>query len=136
MRLPPVERRLLMKAWLVLLVVRLGLWVLPFHCQRRLWQRLITAVPAVAPAAGEADRIAWAVTLAGRYVPHATCLTQALALQILLNREGAAALLRLGVVKDEQGRVMAHAWLEQDGQVLIGGGLLDHYTALDKYCLR
>ena len=131
MRLSPADRRLLLRAWLLLLIVRLGLWLLPFHCLRRFWQRFITAAPAVAPAAGEAHRLAWAVPLASRYVPHATCLTQALALQILLTREGAAALLRLGVTKDEQGRVTAHAWVEQDDRVLIGGSRLEHYTALD-----
>ena len=131
MRLPPVERRLLMRAWFLLLTVRLGLWLLPFRHQRRIWQRLAAAAPGGAPAAGEADRIAWAVSLAGRYVPRATCLTQALTVQTLLKREGIAAHLRLGVAKDDDGRVTAHAWLEQDGQVLIGGGRLEHYTALD-----
>jgi hypothetical protein len=77
------------------------------------------------------DRIAWAVSLAGRYVPRATCLTQALAMQILLKREGIAVQLHLGVAKDEQGRVTAHAWLEQDGRVLIGGGSLESYIMFD-----
>jgi hypothetical protein len=130
MGLPPVERRLLMKAWLLLLAVRLGLWVLPFRRQRRFWRDLTAVPPGVPPVVDAVDRIAWAVPLAGHYVPGDTCLTQALAVQILLKREGIAAQLQVGVAKDEQGRVTAHAWLEQDGRVLIGDQGLDRLTLL------
>lgn len=128
LQLPPAQRRLLMRAWFLLLVVRLGLWLVPFSRQRRFWQQFSAAAPGGPPAAGEVDRVAWAVSLAGRYVPRATCLTQALTVQIMLKRKGIAAHLRLGVAKDDEGRVTAHAWLEHAGQVLIGGGQLEKYN--------
>ena len=54
-----------------------------------------------------------------RYVPGSTCLVQALAGQWMLLREGYPAQLRIGVSKAEG--FEAHAWVELEGKVLIGG---------------
>ena len=76
-------------------------------------------------------RVVWAVKTASRFVPKATCLTQALVAQIILARRGCATDLQIGVARSEQGSVEAHAWLESDGRVLIGGMTdLDRFTAL------
>jgi hypothetical protein len=53
-------------------------------------------------------------------VPHATCLTQALAAQTLLRFRGDWAKLCLGVARGDFGEFKAHAWLEADGKVIIG----------------
>jgi hypothetical protein len=66
------------------------------------------------------DKIIWAVALASRYVPAATCLTQALAGQVLLNQHCAPTVLRIGVMKDQRGEFQAHAWIESQGRVVIG----------------
>ena len=78
------------------------------------------------------DRIAWAVTVASRYVPAASCLTQALATQVLLSRRRHPACLRIGVVKGTDGQFQAHAWVESDGVVVIGvsDSELEPYTPL------
>ena len=49
------------------------------------------------------------------------CLTQALALQWLLRRRGEKVQVHIGVRKNEDGVFAAHAWLEKEGRVLIGG---------------
>jgi hypothetical protein len=36
-------------------------------------------------------------------------------------RGGVAAQLRLGVRRDSSGALLAHAWLERDGVVVLGG---------------
>jgi hypothetical protein len=130
--LSQAERRFLLRATLQVLKVRLMLWCLPFFCLKRLlagegqgWSGKTQAE------ASGVERIIWAVEVAARYVPRATCLTQALAARKLLHQEGFAGELRLGVAKDEAGRFQAHAWLEQDGRVLLGGGQQEHYTAFD-----
>ena len=76
------------------------------------------------------DRLRWAVEATSRRVPGATCLTQALALQILLGRRGQASELRLGVSRGDAPGLQAHAWLESEGQVVIGAAERDRYTAL------
>lgn len=63
--------------------------------------------------------LAWSVGNASRIVPKATCLTQACALQIMLARRGIDAVLRIGVMNGAA--FGAHAWLEHDGRVLVGG---------------
>jgi hypothetical protein len=78
-----------------------------------------------------ADRIAWAVETASRHTPGLkTCLTQALAAHVLLARRGYPALLRLGVAKGEREQFQAHAWVESEGKIMIGGSELERYTPL------
>ena len=69
--------------------------------------------------------------LASRYVPRATCLVQALATQILLGRHGHAGQVHIGVALDEKLGFRAHAWVESQGEVLIGGSEeLDGYAPM------
>ncbi|NLG50448.1 MAG: lasso peptide biosynthesis B2 protein [Chloroflexi bacterium] len=130
-RLPATRRRLFIQAARWLVVVRLGLWVLPFRKLQPLVARL-RGVPRGPVDAAVMREVAWAVQAASRYVPAATCLTQALTGQILLQRRGYPAQVEIGVAKDESGQFMAHAWLRCDGVVLIGGSAasLRRYTPL------
>lgn len=56
-----------------------------------------------------------------KYIPSATCLTQALATQTILRLRGQESSLRLGVDKDQTDKLIAHAWLEVDDKIIIGG---------------
>jgi hypothetical protein len=67
------------------------------------------------------EQIAWAVRAGSRYVPGAACLPQAWAARSLCLRYGYPAQLRLGVSKGESGALEAHAWVESDGKIVIGG---------------
>jgi hypothetical protein len=49
------------------------------------------------------------------------CLVQALAAKALLSRAGYPTLIRIGVAASEDGKLRAHAWLERDGEIVIGG---------------
>jgi len=66
-------------------------------------------------------RMAWAVRRVARYVPMATCLTRALALQIMLSRKGFPTELILGVGRSKTKEFIAHAWIEKGNEILIGG---------------
>jgi transglutaminase superfamily protein len=77
-----------------------------------------------------AHDVAWAVRCVSRAVPGATCLTQALAAQLLLSRRGVESRLRIGVARTPAGRLRAHAWLESDGVVVLGGAGMETYTPL------
>ena len=77
------------------------------------------------------DRIVWAVVVASRYVPKSTCLTQALTAQVLLAQRGFPAQLHIGVAKQGEDKPLeAHAWVESEGRIVIGGSGLGHYTRL------
>lgn len=60
------------------------------------------------------------VTVSQRLFPDRPCLVQALAARWLLARRGIASDLHIGVLKSN-GALEAHAWLERNGQVLVGG---------------
>jgi len=68
-------------------------------------------------------RAAWAARVVGRrLLPERPCLTQALVLQYLLLRRGDdSAELHIGVKKNKDEELQAHAWVERKGYVLIGG---------------
>ncbi len=118
--LSPEDRRLLLHALLRLGLIRLGLWLFPRRIVRRL-QIQNTSHSPTQPGQFDPDRIAWAVSTASRYVPGASCLVQATAAQSLLAGSGYPTTLQIGVTKDENGHLMAHAWVEYHGKVLIGG---------------
>src|SRR5262245_10752919 len=126
-KLPAAERWLLAEAALLVIVARLGLWLLPFRLLRCGLGRLPTRHVSThfSP-----ERIAWAVAVVSSYIPATTCLTQALAAQVLLSRRGVSARLRIGVAKAAQGQFAAHAWVEHAGQIVVGGAISDRYRAL------
>jgi hypothetical protein len=129
--LPATERRLLLTAAGLLAAVRLGLWVFPFRSVHRSIRSFrIASRYAAGRVVLPPERIAWAVEVAARRVPRATCLVRALAAQALLARHGHASQLRLGVARGAGRAFEAHAWLEGNGQVLIGGGTERRYVPL------
>ena len=114
LRLAPEDRRLLIESGLILIWIRLGLWILP-------WRRAVAAAGNLRIFGSrqvEPLRAAWAIRNASRMIPGATCLTQALALQCLLNRAGHTSRLSLGVANGD-GAFEAHAWVEHDGEPLL-----------------
>jgi hypothetical protein len=49
---------------------------------------------------------------------------------MLLARRGYPALLHIGVAKGKEGQFQAHAWVESEGKVVIGGAGLGCFTTL------
>ncbi len=110
----------LVTAAMLLAAVRVALLVVPYATVQR------AAARASRPRAARPDRlpaalVAWRVARAARIVPGASCLVQALAARVLLARAGYASRLRIGVARRAQGALEAHAWVECDGVVVIGG---------------
>jgi hypothetical protein len=121
------ERRLLLRVVLVVAFVRAALWLAPFVRLREYLARRAR----LRPVGQELDtaRLVWAVRAAAARIPRATCLTQALAAKYLLERSGRSVQLHLGVTKQD-GRFMAHAWLECEGETVLGGEVAERYARL------
>jgi hypothetical protein len=114
-RLEPAEVALLLHALLVVARIRIALLWRP-------WRLVLAHVAPPDTASSDrfgAERLEWAVRTAGRVVPGATCLTQALALSHLLSRSGHASIVQIGVT-NEGGQFAAHAWVECHGAPLLG----------------
>lgn len=121
LRLKHADYAMLSKALVCVTAARLGLWLLPF--------RTLCALPEKIGAHGSKSsssnkqlvaKVGWAIAAVSRFVPQATCLTQALAAQTLLKTLSQPARMRIGVAKGERGNLEAHAWVESGGRVIVG----------------
>ena len=128
-RLSCADRLVLLQALGIVGFIRLALWVLPFARLRTLLAK-IGQVRRPSPNRLAPARLAWAVSVTSRYVPCATCLTQALAAELLLRWAGYRGELQIGVAKLANGRLLAHAWLEYEGIIIIGGYEHSKFTPL------
>jgi len=121
LRLKRTEKSLVLRSFLLVLFIRLLLWLVP----ARLLQRLFTSNPTeTGENSGndwsEITKIVRSVRSVSRFVPRATCLTQALAASLLIRRSGQRSELKIGVAKNEQSQLIAHAWLETVGRIILG----------------
>jgi transglutaminase superfamily protein len=123
------DRLLSIRALCLVSAVRLGLWLLPVRTVGRLLGWFVPRMPGGIPDPSVPDRVARAVTRASRVVPGATCLTQALAAQVFLERQGLPTRLHIGIRGGGQA-MRAHAWLDTQETTVIGGALAGQWTPL------
>lgn len=126
----PGDQWLLIKSGMLMVSIRLGLWLYPFQDLQRM---LETHMRKKFFQAGqsELERVAWSIRAVGKCLPFATCLVQALTAQLLLSRRGHQVALHIGIAKDKQGKLDAHAWIEYQGKVIVGSvDNLSNYTLL------
>ena len=114
------EKRLLIETFLLLGGIRLGLWLLPFPTLQRLLADL-NQVNLSGHNPITTDQIIAAVNRSSRYLPgYVKCLARALTTQVLMLRSGHSCELCIGVAKGKKGQFKAHAWVESQGQIVIG----------------
>jgi hypothetical protein len=116
-QLPPDEQQDLWPAgWRLLLV-----WLLLGSIGLRRTGRLLGG-NGRRPAAASVDVAAWrrralALRRVGGRLPGARCLARALCLHWWMQREGIAAVMKMGVERDHGGASLAgHAWVEWNGE--------------------
>lgn len=130
-----INRRRLyhMRSIAIVSLVRLSLWILPFNTVKGIIKQL-SAKPAKRIPIGSRQHklIVNSVAMVSRFLPRATCLTQAIATLILLQHYDYTATLQIGVARDVKGNFEAHAWVESDGHIVIGGSKAELY---EKYAL-
>ena len=123
-------RRAIFDALPVVVAVRLALWLLPFPATRRYVASIRPRSISVAGDPATVSNLVRAVRASSRLVPHATCLTQAIALHYLLARRGRQGRIHIGVRRRASGGFESHAWVELDGEVVIGGEDLASFVPL------
>ena len=133
----PDERRAVTRAGLLIAALQTALKVLPFQRVMEGVYRVARPSQSVGASPGEhshfdRDLAVWAVEAAGRrLLSRNPCLPKALAVLLLFRRAGEDAEMHLGVARETDGPMQAHAWVESDGQVMIGGDVpLESYTRL------
>lgn len=117
---PNSKKKLMLKVLVRVTLSRLGLWFVSFR-QLSHWmvgdERLEVSEVTDWKSIREVVSL---VKCASRFVPSASCLTQALATQSLLAGMGQTCILRIGVDKDDSQKLIAHAWIEVEGKIIIG----------------
>ncbi|NJN31117.1 MAG: lasso peptide biosynthesis B2 protein [Synechococcales cyanobacterium RM1_1_8] len=115
--------RLLVKTYLLLNGIRLALRFLSFP-QSQAWVARLSSrqgTVSVSPTSHGWRSVVWAIEQATRYSPGgAKCLARALTAEILLKRRGYQPELRYGVLKSSAETFQAHAWVELQGQTILG----------------
>ena len=123
--LPKLNRggkRLWLQAYILMSLIRLGLYLLPFQ---RLQSLILKAerlkfVSTMVPDA-TVRAIALSVERSARYsVGNPMCLAKALTTAVLMSIYGFPYQINIGVAKDESNNLEAHAWVESEGRVIVG----------------
>ncbi|MDR3701280.1 MAG: lasso peptide biosynthesis B2 protein [Candidatus Sulfopaludibacter sp.] len=113
------------------IAVRVLLAGLPVRSVRRVLRRVLSAnQPLPVRKRISMDRLLRCAARASRLSPvGSTCLVSALVAEALLNRHGYPVTLRVGAQR-LAGAFAAHAWLEFEGCVVVGGPLavVEQYT--------
>ncbi len=116
----PHERAMILRSIFWLTYYRSGLWLFPSFITRK-------AAADLTNNSGnhrQADKaliydVVRSVRRCSRYVPSASCLTQALAAKTVLKRYGQSSTLRIGVAPIDS-TIEAHAWVEIEGKIVLG----------------
>ena len=115
--------------------VRFALVVLPFRRVRR-WlgtpQDPSTPVPQTANVQLVRD-VQRAVRLCDRYLPWTNCYSLALTAKMMLARRDVATTLFIGVRRDDQRKLAAHAWLMNGDTIVAGEGDLTAFAVHGRY---
>ena len=122
-RRPAAEWTLFAEALVALTATRVALFCAPLPAVRRRVRSFLRA-GRVLPADRKLPivRVLRCCAAAARYAPvGGTCLAEALVAQALLDRHGYATQLKIGVRRPAAGAFAAHAWLEREGAIVVGG---------------
>lgn len=129
--LTQAERSLLFKAVCLLTAIRIALALIPLRALRDALAWRWRGGPAVGgPGTPTIQQIIWAIESAARYLPGVTCLAQALTALRLGSSAGYPVIINIGTAKDVNGALKAHAWVEYQGQIILGAAQENVYTPL------
>ncbi|MCU4743565.1 lasso peptide biosynthesis B2 protein [Halobacteria archaeon AArc-m2/3/4] len=118
---PVGDKARLLTAATLLLVVRVGIFVVSLSRCRRLLLTVAAIASRIVPGSPTPPRVARAVDVADTYLPgQRTCLMRSLTSETLHRLYGHEIDHRIGVDKTDDGTFEAHSWIEYDGEILIG----------------
>lgn len=130
--LPIKRKRLFAEAVATFVYVKLVLILLPFR-------KVADMFAGGGTPDGDADKeaqilkeIRWAVNMTSKYVPYGKiCLVQALAAKRMAARRGILTTAYFGVSRNEEGKLIFHAWLKYGDLIVTGGKTENIFQQLD-----
>jgi transglutaminase superfamily protein len=138
MKHSPREFCLAAEAFVLLGCTQILLRMCHFQRLRRMLGKVMKVHAPVGPHSLPPDTLAWAVGAARRHLPFpATCFGEAVAAEALFRKHGYAPVMRVGAMRRD-GVFQAHAWLELNDVVVVGGpeSMVKDYTPLSNFPLQ
>lgn len=135
-RLGGFEKRLLIEAFLITGLTRIRLIFIGFS---KLAKKMGTFKEESSAKVSIQDKlitrkIAWAVSVVSKLTPwESKCLVKALTAQIMLKHRNLSSTLYLGVAKDEDNKLIAHAWLRCGTDIITGDDGRTKFTVVAKF---
>ncbi|KAF1086080.1 hypothetical protein SPSYN_00818 [Sporotomaculum syntrophicum] len=134
--LPLQEQWLYLQAFVLAGVVRLAIILLPFRWLAGFLgnQELESPAEEDHEKLNAARRVGRVVETVCRHTPwESKCLVQAIVGKILLRQSRISNTLYLGVGRDPEDKMVAHAWLRCGDMILTGNYNLDKYAVVGKF---
>ncbi len=116
------DQKRLLQTGLLLVAIKLALRGLPTPISLRIFEGWKKTKTRLHPSrCNSLSQVTEAVEVASRDVPWgSSCLVRAIAVSVLLARQGMETQLRIGVAHETAGQFIAHAWVESHGRILVG----------------
>jgi hypothetical protein len=116
------KRQLLISTFALLALVKLGLSIMSFKTLHRFMLKIsYSQLKNQMPEQISLENIIWALNMSTHYIPGgAKCLARALTCRVFMSRYNYTSQLYIGVAKGEDEGLKAHAWIESQGQVVVG----------------
>ena len=75
-----------------------------------------------------------AISVISRYTPwKSTCMVRAVAGLKMLEKRGIESTLYMGVARDKQGQMIAHAWLRSGAHYVSGDDVMQNFVVVKKF---
>lgn len=129
------DELLLLYIFILLAIVRLLLLLVPFRYVTLCLGKYMEESPCINENEDRfINRVAWAIQIVSRYTPwESKCLVQAITGKILLRHRRIHNTLYLGIAKDRENQMIAHAWLRTGNSVVTGGCSSRRFTVVAKF---
>lgn len=129
-KLPYRDKVLALESLYWVFMVRIMVWMFSFPVVESKVQKKVRRYDLDNKDSVSMAKLRIMITQAARFVPRATCLIHALAGYILFSKYGYNISIKIGVLA-ENGEFEAHAWLEQDEEVVLGESQKNYKTILN-----
>ena len=135
-RLPGPDRLLFLEATFWLGIAQLAIRLVPFRrIAPFLGKHMAESPQTIAPAhRGLAERISWVIKTASRHMPwEHKCLAQAIAAKVMFRLRSIPSTIYLGLAKEGDERLSAHAWLRSGDMIVTGTAGLQGFTVISTF---
>lgn len=134
-RLPWSDRILLLSTFVLLGFVRLLLLIIPFrYLSAFLGKHIEKSVNTENTKISFISRLSWSIELMSRYTPwESKCLVRAIAGKLFLRQRRLENTLYLGVAKNQDESLIAHAWLRSGDDLVTGVSNSIEFSVVAKF---